>query len=231
LLAIIVADGDIRSGAAVQLALSQATDSGADEPVIVVAADGGALKAEHVGLTPNVVVGDGDSLDPLVAKRLREAGAEVIVYPVDKDESDTELAVREAIARGATRLVILGGLGGARAEHTVANLLLLTVPVLTGLDAALVDGPSTIRAMGITGPDAMTLDGAPGDYVSLLPLTEEVRGVTTTDLRFPLADATLQQGGTRGLSNELLGARCEVRTSSGRLAVIHTARTEVISHG
>ncbi len=156
-----------------------------------------------------MVVGDGDSLDPQVAERLRSAGAEVIVYPVDKDESDTELAVREALARGATHLVILGALGGARAEHSVANLLLLTLPALAGVDAALVDGPSTIRAMGLTWPDVMQLDGAPGDYVSLLPLTEEVRGVTTTDLRFPLTDATLPQGGTRGLSNEMLAPRCE----------------------
>jgi thiamine pyrophosphokinase len=230
LLAIIVADGDIRSGAAVQRALIRATESGADEPVLVVAADGGASKAEQIGLSPNAVVGDGDSLDPRVAERLRVAGAEVIVYPVDKDESDTELAVHEALGRGATSLVILGGLGGKRAEHTVANLLLLTLPALAGLDVALVDGPTTIRAMGLSGPDAMTLDGAPGDYVSLLPLTEEVRGVTTTNLRFPLADATLQQGGTRGLSNEMLATYCEVRTGSGRLAVIHTARAEAVSH-
>lgn len=230
MLAIIVADGDIRSGAAVQHAIAQATKSGADEPVFVVAADGGALKAEQLGLSPNVVVGDGDSLDPAVAERLQRAGAEVIVYPVDKDESDTELAVHEALGRDATSLVILGGLGGKRAEHTVANLLLLTLPALAGVDVALVDGPTTIRAMGLSGPDAMTVDGAPHDYVSLLPLTEEVRGVTTTDLRFPLADATLQQGGTRGLSNEMLAARCQVRTSSGRLAVIHTARTEAVPY-
>ena len=229
MLAIIVADGDIRNGAAVQHALLQATNSGGDEPALVVAADGGALKAEQIGLSPAVVVGDGDSLDPQVAERLRKAGAEVIVYPIEKDESDTELAVREALARGANRLLILGGLGGQRAEHTVANLLLLTLPAVEDLDTALVDGPTTIRAMGLSGPDVMAVDGAPGDFVSLLPLTEEVRGVTTTDLRFPLADATLQQGGTRGLSNEMLGARCEIRTSSGRLAVIHTARTEVTS--
>jgi thiamine pyrophosphokinase len=229
LLAIIVADGDIRSGAAVQQALRRATDNGSAGAVLVVAADGGALKAEQIGLSPNVVVGDGDSLDPQVAERLRRAGAEVLVYSVDKDESDTELAVREALARGASHLVILGWLGGARAEHSVANLMLLTTPALTDVDAALVDGPTTIQAMGLTGPDVMQLDGARGDFVSLLPLTEEVRGVTTTDLRFPLADATLLQGGTRGLSNEMLAARCEVRTSAGRLAVIHTARTEVVS--
>jgi thiamine pyrophosphokinase len=229
--AIIVADGDIRSGAALHEAVRQAREDGdTDESVLVIAADGGAMKAEQVGLTPTVVVGDGDSLDPHVAESLARAGAEVIVYPVDKDESDTELAVREALARGARSVLILGWLGGMRQEHSIANLMLLTLPALAGLDAALIDGPTTIRAMGMTGPDVMKLDGVPGDYISLLPLTEEVHGVTTTGLRFPLADATLSQGGTRGLSNEMLTTQSEVRTSSGRLAVIHTTRTEVDSH-
>src|SRR6185295_13541308 len=100
LLAIIVADGDIRSGVAVQQALRRATNNASAEAALVVAADGGALKAEQIGLTPDVVVGDGDSLDTEVAERLRLGGAEVLVYAVDKDESDTELAVREALTRG-----------------------------------------------------------------------------------------------------------------------------------
>jgi len=212
-----VADGDVRMGPSVRAALV--------EPGLVIAADGGAVKAAQLGLSPLIVVGDGDSLAPEAVEQLRRAGSEVIVHPVDKDESDAELAVREALRRGATVVVILGALGGTRVEHGVANLMLLTLPDLAGLDVSIVDGGSTYRVIG-AGPDQIAIAGAVGDFVSLRPLSERVEGVTTVDLRFPLSDATLVQGQTRGLSNELVANQGGVRTRSGRLAVIHTDSSE-----
>jgi thiamine pyrophosphokinase len=217
LLAIIVADGEVRHGAALEAALATV------DP-LVVAADGGAIKAQQLGLAPQVVVGDGDSLPKDRADELRQSGVEVLVHPAAKDESDTELAVREAVMRGATSIVVLGAFGGSRVEHAVANLLLLASPDLAGIDAALVDGPSTVRIIGVGGAGEIRLRGTPGDYVSLLPLAERVVGVSTSGLRFPLADATLVQGPARGLSNELTGSEATVSTRSGRLAVIHTVR-------
>jgi thiamine pyrophosphokinase len=232
LLAIIVADGEIRGGHAMRRAL-QEDPSGAssDSPILVVAADGGALLAEAIGLRPDLVVGDGDSLPVDRAGELRSAGVEVITHPVSKNESDTQLAVGEALARGATSLVVIGALGGARLEHSIANLLLLTLPELADLDVALVDGPSTVRVIGVSGSGELRLRGSVGDYVSLLPLSEAVVGVTTTGLRFPLNLETLNQGPARGLSNEFLGTEASVTTRSGRLAVVHTVRTEVETDG
>ena len=221
--AIIVADGEIRPGAALLWAL----DVFAAEPSLIVAADGGALKAERLGLRPDLVVGDGDSLPSEKAAQLRDSGVEVILHPIAKDESDTELAVREALARGASSLVLLGAFGGERVEHTVANLLLLALPELAGIEAALVDGASTVRVIGLGGPASIEIQGTPGDFVSLFPLSENVEGVTTDGLRFPLTGETLMQGPARGLSNELIGSSASVSTRSGRLAVIHTVRAGV----
>lgn len=215
--AIIVADGDIRPGTALHGPAFS----------LVVAADGGALKASILGLVPDVVVGDGDSLAAERVAELRADGVEVIIHPVDKNESDTELAVREALARGATSIVIAGAFGGARLDHGVANLLLLTLPELAGLDVSLIDGASSARVIGLSGAGHLIFEGAAGDYVSLLALSERVDGVTTDGLRFPLTNDTLLQGPTRGLSNELVGAWAEVRTDRGRLAVIHTRRAEM----
>ncbi len=217
--AIIVADGDVKGGDAVRRVLhaSQGDD-------LVVAADGGAIKARRIGLEPSIVVGDGDSLAPETIEELRRDGVEVIVHPPQKGESDTELALREALARGAQDIVIIGAFGGSRLEHSVANLLLLTLPELADRDVALIDGPSIVRVIGASGPGRLSIDGDIGDYVSLLALSEHVDGVTTSGLLYPLSDATLLQGPTRGLSNELSADRAEVRTRSGRLAVIHTRR-------
>lgn len=218
--AIIVADGEVSRSEWLDAFLG----AHASEPRLVIAADGGAVKAKRLGLVPDVVVGDGDSLRPRQLAALRRAGIEVIVFPAQKDESDTELAFREALRRGADELVIVAAFGGQRVEHTIANLLLLTLPELVGRDVVLIDGPSVVRLAGSLGGGHVEINGFVGDYVSLLPLTEAVTGVTTEGLRYPLSRATLEQGRTRGLSNELASPRGGVSTADGRLAVIHTRR-------
>jgi thiamine pyrophosphokinase len=191
---------------------------------LVVAADGGALVAESLGLRPDVVVGDFDSLPPSDADRLRSSGVELIGHPAEKDESDTELAVRTALERGATTIWILGGLGGPRFEHSLANVLLLALPELSGADAALSDGLTTVRLLDGAHRRSLELRGDAGDWISLLPLSEQVSGVATDGLAYPLGQETLAQGPTRGLSNELSGTVATVAIATGRLAVIHTHR-------
>ncbi len=213
--ALIVADGDIPVRADVDRLLAP---DGAD---LVVAADGGALKARALGFRPDVVVGDADSLPHAALDELRADGVDVIVHPAAKDESDTELAVREALARGATTLTVIGAFGGARLEHTIANLLLLAMPELIGRDARLADGASVVRLLE-PGP-ALTIHGRRGDFVSLLPLAPRVEGVITDGLEFPLRDEALTQGPARGLSNVMTGDSATVSLRAGRLLVVHTA--------
>jgi thiamine pyrophosphokinase len=223
--ALIVADGDVHGRHVLDAGL---LDHDVDGRPIVIAADGGALKAELAGLTPDVVIGDADSLAPQTIDRLRGQGIEVRVHPQDKEESDTELCLREAISRGATQVVILGALGGLRFDHSVANLLLLTQPELADREVVLADATTSVRVMGSRSPDRLELRGLPGDLVSLLPLSEVVAGVRTTGLAYPLAGELLRQGPARGLSNVMKADEGTVAIDSGRLAVIHTRlHTEV----
>jgi thiamine pyrophosphokinase len=215
---LIVADGDIPSRSAVDQLLGAA-------PQLVIAADGGALKAEALGYPPRVVVGDADSLAPGDVERFRAAGADVVIRPTDKDESDTELALNEALDRGATRVVIVGGFGGRRLEHTIANVLLLASERLKGRDICLADGASTLRVMH--NKEVLEITGSPHDYVSLLPLTWHVSGVTTVGLLYALTNEMLEQGPARGLSNELINGAATIQIDQGRLAVVHTRRSEV----
>lgn len=217
-LTLIVADGDVASRAALDQLLGAA-------PQLVIAADGGALKAEALGYPPRVVVGDADSLAASDVERFRVAGANVIIRPADKDESDTELALNEALDRGATRVVIVGGFGGRRLEHTLANVLLLASERLKGRDICLADGASTLRVMH--NKETLEINGSPRDYVSLLPLTWHVSGVTTVGLQYALTKEMLEQGPARGLSNELTSGAATIQIDQGRLAVVHTRRSEV----
>lgn len=189
---------------------------------LLVAADGGALLCAEWGLQPQLVVGDLDSLGVEGAEQLGRAGTRVIGYPVDKDESDTEIAVRCALDAGATDIVVLAALGGERLDHELANVLFLSDPRLRGR-ARLVRGGTTVRSLAPGAP--LLLQGRPGDLVTLLPLSE-ADGVVTEGLRFPLHGEPLRAGSTQGLSNVIAVAGASVRITHGQLLVIETTQED-----
>jgi len=220
--AIIVADGDRPSRAALD-----ATWPGWDAGVgIVVAADGGAAAARALGLTVDVLVGDADSIAPAESERLAAAGVAVEAAVVDKDETDTELALHAALRRGATEITVLGAFGGGRLDHALANIALLAHPSLAERSIELLDGRTRVRLLVAPGPDGgaatLALDGRVGDLVSLLPAGGDVEGVTTSGLRYPLVDEPLPLGPARGVSNVRLAAAARVTLRRGRLLVVES---------
>jgi thiamine pyrophosphokinase len=212
-------DGDVPTRAALDAAWpGWDADAG-----LVVAADGGATKALAAGLAPDLVVGDADSLGPDGLAAVRAAGILVELAAVEKDESDLELAVAAAVVRGATRITILGALGGARFDHALANAWLLAHPALVGRVAVLLDDATRVRLLDATAaPAEVRLDGAPGDLVSLFPFGVDAVGVTTTGLAYPLRDEPLRSGPARGLSNVRSGPEARVALRAGRLLIIET---------
>ena len=194
-----------------------------DDVRTVIAADGGARLAEPLALRIDLWVGDGDSLGGDELDELRGAGVPIEQAPTDKDESDTELAVLAAVARGATDITILGGLGGPRLDHAVANVALLAHPKLHGRTARILGDHSRVTLL--TGPANVQFKGRKGDLVSLLPLGGDADGVTTGGLQFPLRDERLEAGPARGLSNVRLGSTARVEVRHGRLLVVETPAT------
>ena len=223
---LIVAAGDLDARELATLAAPP--HGGPLETPLIVAADGGAARCLSAGVTPDVVVGDLDSLPADGLARLRALGVELRVAAADKDESDMELCLLAALEAGAQRVSIVGALGGVRPEHSIANLLLLADPRLDGVEVAVVGEGSRITRIGTAvGPGELAVDGAAGDFVSLFALGAVVEGVITHGLRFPLRGEALPLGPSRGLSNELLGARASVSSRRGCLLVVHTSRSAV----
>ncbi len=221
--AIIVGDGEVPP----RDRLDAAWPGWYDGSALVVGADGGAIRALGIGLRPDIVVGDADSLGPDGLEEVRAAGIPVELAPVAKDESDLELAVLAATARGATRLTCLGALGGIRFDHALASTWLLAHPVLVGLDAILLDATSRVRLLGSgRGPATVRLAGRPGDLVSLLPFGADALGIVTAGLAFPLRAETLRVGPARGLSNVRADPEASVTLRSGRLLIVETLRIE-----
>jgi thiamine pyrophosphokinase len=217
--AIVLADGDAPD----RTSLDTSWPGWDDDVTVVIAADGGARHAARLGFRLDRWVGDGDSLAAEDLDRLRAEGIPIDLVPAAKDETDTELALRAAVAAGAGRVTILGATGGPRLDHALANVALLAHPVLAARPAMLLDGQTRVRLL--RGPATLELDGRRGDLVSLIPFGGDAEGVRTDGLQFPLRDESLPAGPARGLSNVRVSEHASVRLEGGAILVVETPVT------
>ncbi|NLV71443.1 MAG: thiamine diphosphokinase [Actinobacteria bacterium] len=184
---------------------------------LVVAVDGGAEALARVGVVPDLLVGDMDSVSLRTRAELTSKGVEVLLLPTAKDETDTEAALRLVVERGAEEITVYGALGGPRLDHLIGNLFLLTSGLFERVRVRMVD--DLHEAFLVKGN--VVVDGSRGDLVSLLPLTPAVEDVRTEGLLYPLAGETLHQSATRGVSNMMTGFESRVTHGSGVLLLIH----------
>jgi thiamine pyrophosphokinase len=178
--------------------------------------DGGSRHADALGVRITTVIGDLDSLDEAELTAL--GGVEVLRFPADKNETDLELALLEAVARGAGKIVLTGMTGG-RLDMTLSNLLLLAHPDLAGCRIEVWHGAQTARVLRPPGGE---ITGHPGDTVSLVPLAGDAGGIATEGLRYRLHDEPLSFGAARGLSNLMEAMTARVKLTQGLLLAVHT---------
>ena len=185
---------------------------------VLIAANGGTANCLKLGFMPSVVIGDLDSLSMKERQALEENGAELIIHPRDKDQTDLELALGYAVEKGADEILLLGLLGG-RLDQTLANLLLLARIEWGAVGLIVLEGPDT--AYLLKGENSLDLQGKPGNTVSLIPLSPEVTNVRTSGLKWQLASATLSFGSTLSVSNEMVEKSARVSINSGQMLVVH----------
>lgn len=193
---------------------------------LLICADGGARVALQHQRRPNHVIGDFDSLSPEAQSALRAGGTQLHRHPPAKDETDLELALSFAVGLAPeNEIVILGAMGG-RIDHALANMLLLAMPVLRGVRVSIVRAAERIMLIDARqSPASLTLEGASGDTVSLLPFGGDAHGIRTEGLRYALKDEALFVGPARGVSNVLANAPARVHLSSGMLLCIVTSKS------
>ncbi|MBO5218927.1 MAG: thiamine diphosphokinase [Clostridia bacterium] len=183
----------------------------------VIAADSGYLTAKRLGVKPDLLLGDLDSLDrsQLSPHELDEM-QKIIVSPI-KDDTDTQLAADTAIARGADEIMIVGGLGG-RLDHTLSSVFLLEYLAEKGIACAMTDGQSFVRIL--RGGQTLTVKKSGRKYLSLISLTDECRGVTISGVYYPLEKAELTRKYSWAVSNEITAQAAEISLSEGVMLVI-----------
>ena len=184
-------------------------------PAWIVAAESGLDHAYELGLAPNLVIGDMDSVSPAALGRAEAAGIRIERHPADKDATDLELAIDATAAAGFARATIIGGTGG-RLSHTLANALVLTVD--RGVTLQWIT--SHARISSLQGGETGEFDAESGTTLSLLPINGPAV-CASTGLRWPLDRAELNPGSTQGVSNEILAPTAEVSVVTGRVLAIH----------
>ncbi|MEP6893989.1 MAG: thiamine diphosphokinase [Chloroflexota bacterium] len=183
----------------------------------IICADGGTHHALALGLSPNLVIGDMDSIQKDQWQALEEAGVAIELFPRDKNETDLELAIDHAVKLNPTQIIIIAALGG-RLDQTLGNIALLTDVRLSTFDVRLDDGVEEIFICR----DQVEVQGRSGDIVSLIPWGNPVHSIQTQGLKWALKSETLYPEKTRGISNEMLSETAGIKISSGTLLVIHT---------
>ena len=177
------------------------------ESDVIIAADRGIETCLDLGITPALCIGDFDSASDAAVQAARNRGWELVEHPPEKAATDGELALNEALARGATRIRILGALTGTdRFDHGVANLLLLARADLAGVDIRLID--EMREAFIVRDGESATVTGERGDYVTLLPLSDTGAVVTTWGLKYDLLGIRdLSMGRRGGLATSFRGSK------------------------
>jgi thiamine pyrophosphokinase len=186
---------------------------------LVLAADGGARFLAGLGVTPDAVVGDFDSLDEAAIDLLEDAGVELVRHPVRKDVTDGELAVAEALRRGAAEVVLAGATGAL--DHTLGHLAILRRLAALGVAAGIVAPDLTVRVL--RAPAAADLCAAPGTRVSLVPVEGEVT-VSLSGMDYPLDHGLLPADACLGLGNHVSsGGAAAIQVHGGTVAVLVAA--------
>jgi len=183
--------------------------------VFFIAADGGALFLESIGFLPDVIIGDFDSLTKEQYQRYEKLGAKIIKYPVEKDETDGELALQYCQERGFNNIIIIGFAGG-RLDQQLANIFLLEYAFRNGI-TAFIKEPGL--EMGIIGRRKVFFQKI-GARLSLIPLDEKVTGVTITGCKYILKAGSLLRYKTRGISNIIEQEKAVITVRKGLLLYV-----------
>ena len=179
------------------------------EEDLVIAADGGLAHTQSLGIVPDVILGDFDSLG------FTPEGANV--FPVEKDDTDAMLAVRHGLAQGCDMFFLYGSLDGPRLDHAIANFQTLQFLADRGANGYLI-GKDFMLTVVKNG--AVRFPAGCTGTVSVFCLGADALGVTLKGLYYPLEEGTLTAGFPLGVSNHFTGAEAEISVKDGSLLVL-----------
>jgi len=186
-----------------------------DANSMIICCDSGVNHAKILGIEPDYILGDFDSANSEILEEYRQKGIEITAFPTRKDETDMQLGMWLAVEKGAVDVLIFGGIGD-RFDHSLSNAHLLLWFLKRGIRARLINEKNCIELI-----DEKLVLQREWDYVSCIPLTMEVKGVTLKGFSYPLEGYDLKiDGELLGVSNEIVEDMAEISIEEGCLYVI-----------
>lgn len=186
---------------------------------LIIAADKGLKAADNLELPVDFILGDFDSLPIDVLKKYQNKSIPTKIYPSEKDMTDTQIALELALEYNPTNIDIVGATG-SRMDHSLANLHLLLISLHHKVSTRILDEKNKIYLKD--GSFTIKKDDQYGNYVSLIPFTDQVKGLKLKGFKYPLDGITLSKGSSLGVSNEIIEDEGKVEFDEGILIVFET---------
>ena len=188
------------------------------QDITIIAVDRGLEPLSSLKILPSHIVGDLDSLSPNIREKYTDNPNVVFhKYKPEKDYTDTDIAIKLAIKLKATSITILGALG-KRMDHALANIHVLNYALKANIPCKIIDEYNKIYLINKT--TILKKLEVYGKYISLIPLTSSVSGLSLTGFKYPLSNYTLKYGKSLGVSNEIIEDVATIDFKKGILIVI-----------
>lgn len=196
-----------------------------EEMILWIGADQGAEVLLEHGIIPDIAIGDFDSVTQISLSEIKQKAKQMEIYPNEKDETDLELAINKSLEWNPTHLLLFGVTGG-RADHFLANIQLLYPLKKKGVHTKIIDHQNQVE---LVMPGSHTIKvNRRFPYISFLPVSMEVAGITLEGFYYPLVDTYLPYGSTLCISNQLIKDEGTFSFRSGILLVVRSKDSTTI---
>ncbi len=186
----------------------------------IIAVDKGLEKLSKLNIVPTHIVGDFDSISKEILEPY-QANKQIIFhkYNPEKDNTDTDIAIRLAIQLKSEAITILGALG-KRMDHSLANIHILKYALDSKIPCQIIDNYNKIYL--IEDKHTLYQNKTYGKYISLIPLTSKVEGITLNGFKYPLTNDSMPIGLSLGVSNEIVEEVATIELKKGIIIVIES---------
>lgn len=183
----------------------------------ILCADGGIKYIYHMDINVDAIIGDFDSVNKEFSRFIKNNNILIIKFPVEKDETDTELAIDHLIEQGCNQITLMGVIG-TRMDHTLANILLLKKLAKNNVNGKIIDENNTIFLLN----DYLKVNRKENHYISIIPITLSGMIVTLKGFYYPLKDSFIGYGSTLGISNKIVESTGEIFITKGEALIFES---------
>lgn len=182
----------------------------------IICSDGGVNHAYNMNIVPNYIIGDLDSANEDIIEYYKSKNVMFEKFPTKKDETDTELCINFSCELKAKEIDLIAALGG-RIDHTIANVNLLYYIRKKGIITKIISEKEEIY---IAIDEEVTIDGNIGDVISILPIKNDIKGITLKNLEYQLENYNIEFSKPLGISNVMTNKNCNIKVNEGSVIII-----------